>query len=52
VKNHAPIQASSTKPNTQASTGIDQKEKKIYELYASTGKTASGMAPIGTTPFA
>lgn len=38
------------KPATQGSSQIDQKEKKIYELYASSGKANNGMAPIGT-PF-
>ena len=32
------------KPGSQA--GLDQKEKKIYELYASSGKQ-NAMAPIG-----
>jgi len=33
------------KPGSQA--GLDQKEKKIYELYASSGKNSTAMAPIG-----
>lgn len=32
------------KSNQSASQGLDQKEKKIYEIYASSGKV---MAPIG-----
>jgi len=36
------------KSNQSASTGLDQKEKKIYEIYASSGKV---MAPIGSSNF-
>lgn len=45
----APANASQgVKSNQSASTGLDQKEKKIYEIYASSGKV---MAPIGANNF-
>jgi hypothetical protein len=31
--------------------GLDQKEKKIYEIYASSGKSQNGIAPIGNGQF-
>ena len=37
------------KSNQNDVRGIDQKEKKIYEIYASSGKV---MAPIGSNNFA
>jgi len=43
-----PNNQAATKSNQSGNSGIDHKEKKIYEIYASSGKV---MAPIGSNNF-